>query len=266
MSQASERDPGAEAAAFRTTRWSCVLAVRGADEALARRALEELCATYWSPLYAYLRRSGSSHADAEDLVQGFLARLVERRDLHADQHTARLRSYLLGALRHYVANERARDGAARRGGRVRVVAIDDEAAAAAVRDLRERDTPERAYERRFALALLDAALAKLRGEAVAAGRGEQFDALRALLARDDDAARYAAVAERLGQSSGSLRVAAHRLRRRLGELLRSEVAQTLAPASAPEVAARGGGPRSASGEFERAVEAELAHLFEALRS
>jgi RNA polymerase sigma-70 factor (ECF subfamily) len=255
-----------DASAFRTTRWSCVLALRGANDVLARRALEELCATYWSPLYAYLRRSGSHHADAEDLVQGFLARLVERRDLHLEPNTARLRSYLLGALRHYVANERARDGAARRGGRVRVVAIDDEAAAAAVRDLRDRDTPERAYERRFALALMDAALAKLRGEAVAAGRGEQFDALRTLLSRDEHAAGYAEVALRLGQSAGALRVAAHRLRRRLGELLRAEVAQTISAAPTATGAAAMRDQGALPSAFELQIEAELAHLFEALRS
>lgn len=242
-----------------------MLAVRGADDTLARRALEDLCTTYWSPLYAYLRRSGSSHADAEDLVQGFLARLVERRDLHADPNTSRLRSYLLGALRHYVANERARDGAARRGGRVRVVAIDDEVAAAAVRELSERDTPERAYERQFALTLLDAAFTRLRAEALAGGRGEQFDALRAVLSRADDAASYAEIARRLGQSAGALRVAAHRLRRRLGELLRDEVAQTLAAPEALAAAARDRGPRPSPNEHALAVETELAHLFEALR-
>jgi RNA polymerase sigma-70 factor (ECF subfamily) len=258
----------ADAAAFRTTRWSCVLALRGADDALARRALAELCEAYWSPLYAYLRRSGSSHVDAEDLVQGFFGRLTERRDLHADPSTVRLRSYLLGALRHYVANERARGDTARRGGRVRIVSMDEAATSAAVRELRDSDTPERAYERQFALALLDAAHTKLRAEARAAGRETQFDVLHTVLARDADAAGYAQLAETLGQSAGSLRVAVHRMRRRLGELLREEVAATLAPDPLRAPAAGAARAQSPATSLERDIEpdigAELAHLFAAL--
>lgn len=221
---------------FLTTRWSLLAAAArhepragGPDD--ARAALGELCAAAWPPLYAHARRSGASPEEAADLVQGFLARLIESGDLaDVDRSRGRFRSWLLAAFRHYRSNERDRGRALRRGGGRPLVSID---AAGAERDLADvlhpvdRETPERAFDRRWALMLLERAMGRLRAEQARIGKQGAFDALRPLLAAEDDAPRQADVAARLGTSEGALRVALHRLRRRFGELLREEVAETV---------------------------------------
>lgn len=213
----------------------------GAPGIAQRSALERLCGTYWAPLYAYARRAGRARADAEDLVQGFFARLLAKGDIAgADPARGPFRAYLLGAFQHYAANQRALERTQRRGGGVEHVRFDFAGAESAI-GARPRDdeTPERAYERAWARSLVDAARARLCDECAAAGQGALFEALAPLLRGDAAAARAAAeIAERLGKSEVAVRVALHRLRRRFGALLRAAVAETLEDGEDPELEIR----------------------------
>jgi RNA polymerase sigma-70 factor (ECF subfamily) len=212
---------------FHTTRWSVVLDASAEPSEHAHAALETLCRAYWYPLYAYLRRSGSPHAEAEDLVQGFFARVIEKRDFRADRERGRFRAFLLAALRNFVANERDRARAARRGGREKLVSIDVDAEGRYARDVADDETPQRVYERQFALALLDGVTARLCDEQRRAKKEAQFERLSAYLAGSGDEVPYAELARELGLSEGAARVAVHRLRKRYGELLKLAVADTV---------------------------------------
>lgn len=216
-------------AAFATTRWSLVASAGSASGPEARRALEELCSTYWYPAYAYLRRRGEPLEDARDLVQSFFARLVERGDLaRADARRGRFRAFLLACLRNFRANERDRARAQVRGGGARALSLDelDPEARWAIEAPR-RDDPERSFERAWALGLLERTVARVRGEWEARGQAALFERLRPVLA-GEDLGPYGALASELGTSEGGLRVAVHRLRRRYAELLRAEIADTVA--------------------------------------
>lgn len=211
---------------FPTTRWSLVRAVGSGDDEAARRALDELCEHSHRPIYVFLRRAGHAPDDAADLTQGFLARLVEKRDVAgADPSRGRFRAYLLGALKHFVANERERAAAAKRGGGRAAVPL-DEVEAWVTRTSRD-DDPAAAFERRWALELLERALDRLADEQRHAGRGDVFDVLRPSLTAAGDDATHAELAARAGLSPGAVKVAMHRLRRRYGELLRLEIASTV---------------------------------------
>ncbi len=197
------------------------------DRAVASRALAELCEIYWVPLYAWLRRTGRSHDDGLDLVQSFCADLLERGGLlGADAERGRFRAYLLGALRHFVANEDRRERAQKRGGdRVAwsldaVDAVDEGIAA-------NQRTPDEEFERRWAQALLDRAAFRLRGEYAARGRTDLVVALEPALLGDASTESQAALAARLGTSEGAIKVALHRMRGRLRELIREEVLHTV---------------------------------------
>jgi RNA polymerase sigma-70 factor (ECF subfamily) len=211
---------------FPVTRWSLVAAA-GADD--RHSALRELCAAYWEPLYTWLRRSGHDPEQASDLLAAFVARLLEKGDVAtADSGKGRFRAYLLGALKHFVANERARDRALKRGGGAVPFSLD--AAGAETRlslEPAHDETPERAYERRWALAIVERARGRLAGEQRRAGRAEAWEALAVYLSGDEGRPSYAETAAVLGRSEGAVKVAVHRLRRRFGELLREEVAETL---------------------------------------
>ena len=190
---------------FQTTSWSLVFAAEESPE-----ALNELCARYWVPVFAYLRRSGFERADAEDLTQAFFGRLLEHRDFsRADPQRGKFRSFVLGALKHFVSNARDRAQAQKRGGDVVHVAIDDETEDAL--------TPDQVFARRWALAVLDGALGRLR-EA-----GEPEHLLPFLTGEPS----YADVAAERNTTEGALRVAVHRLRRRFREQLRRDVAETM---------------------------------------
>lgn len=242
---------------FFTTRWSVVAAAgRGLagqpPPADARAALQELCSAYWPPLYAYARRAGAAPGDAADQVQDFFARLLEKGDLAAaDPARGRFRAWLLAAFRHHAANLRDRERAAKRGGGRRALplpgglALDaDKAESRYAPEPSHARTPEREFERRWALQVLERALERLAAEQARAGRAQAFARLRPYLSPGGDEAPYAQVAAELGRSEGALKVAVHRLRRRYGELLRAEVAGTL--------------------DDPREVQAELAALMEAL--
>lgn len=221
---------------FRTTRWSLVRSAGGGDAA-ARASLEELCRDYWYPLYAFARRSGRSREEAEDTIQSFFARLLERDDLAtADPDRGRFRSFLAAALRHHMANEFRRANAAKRGGGHVTIAIDW--ADADVRfegDLAAERSPEELFERDWALTVLDAALERLRDEYAGRERSELFEVVAAEFGGTVAQESRAEQAARLGMTEGSLKTAVSRARARFRELLRESVADTLSdPAEAEE--------------------------------
>jgi RNA polymerase sigma factor (sigma-70 family) len=206
---------------FRTTRWSVVLDATGA--APSREALETLCGTYWFPLYAFVRRQGRTHEEAQDLVQAFFARFVEKQDWNVAPDRGRFRSFLLASMRNFLANEWHREHTRKRGGGKVLVSIDRDAESRYELEASDGDTPEIAYERRFALELLDRALEELGNEQRRAGKEAQFERLRPLIGGAVDELPYAALAAELATSEGALRVAVHRLRKRFGELVRRSV-------------------------------------------
>jgi len=234
--------------AFRTTRWSEIQAAGSGSPASARAALESLCAAYGYPLYAFLRRDGHDVEAARDLVQGFFASFLARDDLaRITPEGGRFRSYLLGGLRHFVSNERERERALKRGGGVTPLSLDTLVESAEERyavEPADDENPERLYERRFAVAVLEATLARLAEEEERAGRGDTFAAMRPFLTGDPPAAGYTEVALALGKTAGALKVAAHRLRKRFRAALLEEVARHV--------------------ERPQDVEDELLHLFRVL--
>jgi len=220
--------PKAAGGRFVTTRWTLVNAA-GHGSGLADEALAELCQAYWSPLYAYLRRHGHDREEAEDLTQGFFARLLERRDIRtADPARGRFRSFLLTALKRYVINEHERETSLKRGGRTPRLALDFDAVeqAEAVAP-RTDDRPDRLFDRRWAGISLDRALQRLRVEYHQSGKGAVADALLPYLTDAGDLPSYDTVAADLGLSEGAVKVAVHRLRQRFGVVLRLEIAETV---------------------------------------
>ena len=194
-----------------------------------RRALEELIQAYWFPLYAYVRRRGEPSAQAEDLVQGFLTRLLEKKDLaRVDRAKGKFRSFLLASLKHFMANEYARRNAIKRGGGARVVSLDalDAEARYAVEPTDDM-TPDRLFDRRWALAVLDQVLARLCQEYTDADKAALFETIRDCLTPHRGRLLYARLAEGLGMTEGAVKVAVHRMRRRYRELLQDEIAQTV---------------------------------------
>jgi RNA polymerase sigma-70 factor (ECF subfamily) len=218
---------------FATTHWSVVLAAGQTDAQQAAEALEALCRTYWYPVYAFLLRSGHDMHTAKDLTPSFFLRLLGRNDfatIHPDK--GRFRSFLLTSLKHFLINERFRANAEKRGGG-RVPIPLDELVAQGANALEPSDnlTPEKLFDRRWALALFDRVLARLREEYARSGRGPQFDLLKNYLTEEQPEASQAELGRTLGLTKGSVKVIVHRLRGRYRELLREEVAQTVANAS-----------------------------------
>ena len=212
---------------FATTHWSLVLAA-GGDTRGAQPALAALCDAYWYPLYAFIRRQGLAPHDAQDLTQEFFARLIEKEWLGAVQRErGRFRSWLLAALKHFLANEWDKSRARKRGGGVQFVSIDDATAESRyAQEPADLATADRLYDRRWALTLLDRVLARLREEMAAAGKTAHFDALKFCLT--GERAAYAEVALALAMSEGAVKVAVHRLRERYRQLIRAEIAETVA--------------------------------------
>ncbi len=229
------RLPARQQGSFATTRWSMVVAAGRADTPSALVALESLCGTYWYPLYAYVRRRGYDVHEAGDLVQGFFARLLEKKDLAgADHARGRFRRYLLGSLSHFLANECKGARADKRGGGARVLSLDVEEAEGRFRvEPVEERTAEVVFDRSWALVLMDRALADLRDDYVRAGRAPLFDAVARCLTADHDAP-YRDLASGLEMSEGAFKVAVHRARKRFGECLRRAIADTLGDPSEVE--------------------------------
>ena len=213
---------------FPTTRWTLVVAAGDPHEKEARSALVSLCENYWYPLYAYLRRRGHPADQAQDLTQGFFIRMLEGRYLdRADPEKGRFRSFLLSSLKFFVADEEDRDRAHKRGGGALVPLEFSSGEERYRREPAHDETPERIFERRWALSVLDRVVEKLRNEFVQHGRPEHFERLKVFLLGQSDAP-YAALAREMNTSEGALKVAIHRLRKRYRELFRQEIADTVA--------------------------------------
>src|SRR6267154_1138601 len=213
---------------FPTTRWTLVVAAGDPHRKEARSALVALCENYWYPLYAYLRRWGYAADQAQDLTQDFFVRMLEGRYLdRADPEKGRFRSFLLTSLKFFVADEEDRRRAHKRGGGM-VVPLDVSSGETRYqREPAHDETPERIFERRWALSVLDRVVEKLRNEFVHHGRPEHFERLKVFLLGHSDAP-YDALAREMNTSEGALKVAIHRLRKRYRELLRQEIADTVA--------------------------------------
>jgi RNA polymerase sigma factor (sigma-70 family) len=215
---------------FVTTHWSVVLSAQDKKSPQSDQALEELCRTYWCPLYAYVRRQGRSPHDAQDLTQEFFARLLQKDYLRSvAPEKGRFRTFLLVALKRFLADVLDHARAQKRGGGALCISLDAEAAERRYwAEPVDASTPETLYERHWALTLLDRTMARLRQESVAAGKAEEFDRLKPFLTGATDAPSYAEIAPKLGLTEGALRVAVHRLRRRYRDLFREEIAHTVA--------------------------------------
>jgi RNA polymerase sigma-70 factor (ECF subfamily) len=226
-----EPDPRqAQAGRFGTTHWSVVLAARDRDAPQAEQALAALCEAYWYPLYAFVRRQGHDPDQAADLTQEFFARLLEKDYLKAvDRTRGRFRSFLLAACTHFLANERDRAHAMRRGGGRPPVSIDVRRAEGRYRAEPAHElTAERLYQRRWALTLLDGVLERLGEESRRAGKVLLYQHLKVALTGAEGAVPYARVGAELGMSEAAVKKAAERLRRRFRELLRHRIAETVA--------------------------------------
>ena len=222
---------------FATTRWTVVLDAGRKSSPHSDGALAELCQTYWYPLYAYVRRQGRSKEDAEDLVQAFFTRFLERNYLEGlSAERGRFRAFLLASLKNFLANEWDKSQCQKRGGGALHLSLD-------WRDADDRyhlepvdpANPERAFDREWALALLQHVIERLQAECIAEGKARLFEGAKDFLTAGRDAIPYAEASRAAGMDEGALRVAVHRLRKRYLELLRDEIAQTLAdPAQADD--------------------------------
>lgn len=206
-----------------------MLAAGHDDSSLAAVALETLCRAYWYPLYAFVRRRGNSEHDAQDLTQGFFAQLLRRQAFRSVvPGQGKFRSFLLTSLKNFIADQRDRAQAQKRGGRQQPISFD-----AGEAELRYRlepvttETPDTLFERHWAITLTDAALARLELEFAEAGKAEHFEHLHVFLVEGERATPYADVAARLGMTEEAVKKAVQRLRRRFQDAVRAEIAQTV---------------------------------------
>ena len=215
---------------FTTTHWSLILNAQDTSSPMAQAALEKLCRTYWYPLYVYVRRQGEDGEAAKDLTQGFFARLLEKKYLaQVAREKGKFRSFLLAALKHFLADERDKARAQKRGGGQSFVSLDDSEGEERYR-LEPVDAmdAEKLFERRWALTLLEQARARLREEYLEGGKSSLYERLKAFEAGDRDAPSYAEVAFELGLTESAVKSAVFRLRQRYRELVREQVACTVA--------------------------------------
>ena len=215
---------------FVTTHWSVVLAAGRTDTTQAQFALTRLCQSYWYPLYAYVRRRGHSPQDAEDLTQEFFARFLAQNWVErADREKGRFRTFLLSAMSYFLSNEWDKARAQKRGGGAPLLPLEfDQAETRFSHEPVDNVTPEQHFERRWVMALLEQVLNSLRGEYEQDGRGQIFVQLNPCLVGDRTSQPYAALAAKLGMSEGAVKSTVHRLRHRYRELLREEIAHTVA--------------------------------------
>ena len=203
---------------FTTTHWSVVLAAGQSESPQAAQTLEQLCRTYWYPLYAYIRRRGHGPEDAQDLTQEFFLRLLRKDYLaQVDSRKGKFRSFLLAAINHFRANEWDRANAVKRGGRVTFLALAHDSAEQRLAEISLERSPERIFERCWALAFLQEVLGRLRDEVDQAGRSAHFAELKVFLTGDKSSVSYAMLAAKLGTNEASLRKEVQRLRHRYGE-------------------------------------------------
>jgi RNA polymerase sigma-70 factor (ECF subfamily) len=236
-------DQSFQSQSFPTTLWTLVLHASRDEPAQARAALAQLFGAYWYPLYSFVRRRGYSPHDSEDLTHAFLAHLLEKRGLaRIDRERGRFRTFLLASLKNFLANDWDRSQALKAGGGQAIVSLDQAGAEARYQlEPGHELTPERNFERQWALTLLDQVFEALRQEYHAEGKGDLFDEMKTVLVGQP--AAYAEMATRLRRSEGAIKVAVHRLRQRYRELMQAHIAATVG-----------------AGE----VEDELRHLFAVL--
>ena len=217
------------AVAFTTTHWSVVLTAQG-DSPAAQEALEKLCSIYWRPIFSFLLRQGFRREEAEDLTQGFFASLLEHRNLSAvRKEKGRLRSYLLGALKYFLADEQRRATAIKRGKGQRLIPLEElRAGEQVVVEPADPVTAELIYERRWASTVLERVLNLLKDEYRHAGNAALFDSLKQLLPGEPDAPSQKDIATQLGMTENAVRQAFYRFRQRYQSLLREEIAHTVA--------------------------------------
>jgi RNA polymerase sigma factor (sigma-70 family) len=218
-----------DAAPFTTTHWSVVLEAQG-DSPAAREALEKLCRTYWRPIYSFVRRQGIGPEEAEDLTQGFFALLLERKDLNTvRKEKGRLRSYLVASLKNFLADESRHAMAIKRGKGQRLIPLEKLSVDERIHmEPADPVTAEQIYERRWASAVLEHVLSRLKDEYRAAGHAALFNSLKQLLPAEPGAPSQADIASQLGMTENAVRQAFHRFRRRYQLLLREEIAHTVA--------------------------------------
>jgi RNA polymerase sigma-70 factor (ECF subfamily) len=214
---------------FVTTRWTMILSAARNSSPNSAKALADLCQSYWYPLYAFVRRQGYSREDAEDLVQGFFARLMEADSLaKVSAEKGRFRAFLLASMKHFTANEWDRSQRIKRGGGVKHLSLDWQAADDRFHlDPPDPITPDQLYDREWALALLEQVVTRLQCECEATGKSALFEQAKGYLMLGESVTPYADASARLGIDEGAVRVAVHRLRKRYRELLRESIAQTL---------------------------------------
>jgi RNA polymerase sigma-70 factor (ECF subfamily) len=222
-------EPNSGSGMFATTHWSVVLQAGESDSPEAAEALAWLCRTYWYPLYVYVRRQGHAFADAQDLTQEFFARLLKLNYLRlADRDRGRFRTFLLTSLKRFLINEWNKASRVKRGGGRPLISLDaNETETRFLVEPADERTPEKAFDRRWAMVVLDRVLNQLQAEFVAARRGEVFDELKAFLTGEEEESSYAEIGRRLGMTEGNVKVTVYRLRRRYGELLRKEISLTV---------------------------------------
>lgn len=243
MSSTSTNAPRPSDVCFVTTHWSVVLSAQDADAPASAEALAKLCSAYWFPLYAFVRRQGRGPHDAQDLTQEFFARLLEKDYLKsAAREKGRFRTFLLVALKRFLANEWDRQHTQKRGGFAPVVSMDQELAESRF-DAEPAHSlqPDVLFDRQWAMTLLEHTMKRLQDEYVTSGRAKLFEFLRGALARDESALPYAQIAGQLNLSEAAVKMAVQRLRARYREILRAEIADTV---SSPDE-----------------VEEEIRHLF-----
>lgn len=224
------RSSSAKAVLFAETHWSLVLRARERSTPFAVDALEDLCRMYWYPLYGFVRRQGHDPATAQDLTQYFFARFAHKNCLdHVDRSKGRFRSFLLASLKNFLANERVRSQAEKRGGKHSIVSLDaEEAENRFSSEPFHEATPEKAFDRTWAMTILENTLAQLKQEYAATGKAELFHRLQSYLSGDRDEPAYSALATQLNTTEAAIKMAIVRLRRRFGQLLRAHVGQTVA--------------------------------------
>jgi RNA polymerase sigma-70 factor (ECF subfamily) len=229
MPEGTERNSTPGQSSFATTHWSVVLAAGNQSSPDYTRALSTLCRTYWYPLYVYLRRWGCDREQAEDYTQGFFAGLLERQGIgKADPKQGKFRSFLLASLKNFLADEWDRSQAQKRGGERKVFSLDiEDGETRYSREPVDDLSPEKLFERYWALEVLKQAMARLKAEYGTANKIELFNYLKTYLTAGQDSIPYRDAADRLNMTEGAVRVAVHRLRQRYRELVRQEIAQTV---------------------------------------
>jgi RNA polymerase sigma factor (sigma-70 family) len=232
------------ARAFATTHWSVVLQSGQDESPAADAALEKLCRAYWPPIYFFLRRKGYGPEESEDLTQGFFTGLLRKTFFRcADRTKGRFRSYLLGALDHFLAREWTKSRREKRGGKLTLLSLDEPTPEDRYRlEPADNSTPETIFARQWALAVLEQAMARLRADCAACGKTQAFEALKGVISGEPGTESYAEIGRRLGMTDGAVKVAAHRMRHCYAEFLREEIAQTVA--TRQSLAASTGGPLS----------------------